>query len=191
MSENRLRRSQNLFCESYFSVTSPILDKHSWVKTGFEPSWQQQQWWKLHAADKTRHNKLVLFYCTNDVLIKIEDEEAASLTGLFSDTDIVDAPGRVEPADTARDQTGTVCSVEINILLDQRRELSTHIYTYLDISTQYLRGSGQQWHGPGLETLFDIQRRHGAACSQGGAGGTQDILIRGSLPTWDEVTRIC
>ena len=36
-------------------------------KTGFEPSWQQQQWWKLHAADKTRNNKLVLFDCTNDV----------------------------------------------------------------------------------------------------------------------------
>ena len=25
--------------------------------------------WKLHAADKTRHDKLVLFSCTNDVLI--------------------------------------------------------------------------------------------------------------------------
>ena len=48
--------------------TCSIKDKHLWVKTGFEPSWQQQQWWKLHAADKTRHNKLVLFCCTNDVL---------------------------------------------------------------------------------------------------------------------------
>ena len=69
------------------------------------------------------------------------------ITGLFSDTEIVDAPGRVEPADTERDQTWTVCSVEINILLDQRGELSTHIYTYLQISrytTQYLRSSGQQ-----------------------------------------------
>ena len=27
--KNPLRRSQNRFCESYFSVTSPILDKHS------------------------------------------------------------------------------------------------------------------------------------------------------------------
>ena len=53
---------------------------------------------------------------------------------MFSDTDIVDALGRVEPADTARDQTGTVCSAEINILLDQRGELSTHIYRYLQIS---------------------------------------------------------
>ena len=50
---------------------------------------------------------------------------------MFSDTDIVDAPGRVEPADTARDQTGTVCSVEINILLERRGD----IYRYLHIST--------------------------------------------------------
>ena len=115
-------------------------------------------------------------------LYKIKDEEAA-FTGLFSDTDIVDAPGRVEPADTARDQTGTVCSVEINILLDQRGEHSTDIYTYLHIS-RYIysisTGPGQQWHGPGLETLFDIQLRHGAACSQEVVGGTQEILIRGS-----------
>ena len=51
----------------------PILDKHSWVKTDFEPSWQKQQWWKLQAADKTRHNKLVLFSCTNDVYVKISE----------------------------------------------------------------------------------------------------------------------
>ena len=84
-----------------------------------------------------------------------------SITGLFSDTDIVDAPGRVEPADTARDQTGTVCSVEINILLERRGELSTHIYTYLDISTQYLRVRDNSDMARGTETLFDIQRRHG------------------------------
>ena len=36
-------------------------------KTSFEPSWQQQQWWKLHAADKTSTILLVLFSCTNDV----------------------------------------------------------------------------------------------------------------------------
>ena len=52
------------------------------------------------------------------------------ITGMFSDTDIVDAPGRVEPADTVRDQTGTVCSGEINILLERRGD----IYRYLHIS---------------------------------------------------------
>ena len=76
--------------------------------------------------------------------MKLMKYNLSPITELFSDTDIVDALGRVEPADTARDQTGTVCSVEINILLDQRGELSTHIYTYLQISTQYLRSSGQQ-----------------------------------------------
>ena len=90
---------------------------------------------------------------------------------MFSNTDIVDAPGRVEPADTARDQTGTVCSVEINILLERRGELSTHIYTYLDISTQYLRVRDNSDMARGTETLFDIQRGHGAACSQEVAGG--------------------
>ena len=113
-----------------------------------------------------------------------------SITGLFSDTDIVDAPGRVEPADTARDQPGTVCSVEINILLERRGELSTHIYRYLDISTQYLRVRDNSDMARGTETLFDIQRTR-AACSQEVGGGTQEVLIRGSLPTWEEVTRNC
>ena len=113
------------------------------------------------------------------------------ITGLFSDTDIVDAPGRVEPADTARDQTGTVCSVEINILLERRGELSTHIYTYLDISTQYLRVRDNSDMARGTETLFDIQRRHGPPAARRWEGGNQEVLIRGSLPTWEEVTRNC
>ena len=79
--------------------------------------------------------------------MKLMKYNLSPITELFSDTDIVDAPGRVEPADKARDQTGTVCSVEINILLDQRGELSTHIYTYLHIS-RYIysisTGPGQQ-----------------------------------------------
>ena len=77
--------------------------------------------------------------------MKLMKYNLSPITELFSDTDIVDAPGRVEPADKARDQTGTVCSVEINILLELRGELSTHIYRYLcryiySIST----GPGQQ-----------------------------------------------
>ena len=98
---------------------------------------------------------------------------------MFSDTDIVDAPGRVEPADTARDQPGTVCSVEINILLERRGELSTLIYTYLDISTQYLRVRDNSDMARGTETLFDIQRKHGAACSQEVAGGHPGSLNKG------------
>ena len=79
--------------------------------------------------------------------MKLMKYNLSPITELFSDTDIVDAPGRVEPADKARDQTGTVCSVEINILLELRGELSTHIYTYLQIS-RYIysisTGPGQQ-----------------------------------------------
>ena len=45
-----------------------IRNRTSNTEIGRAKTWQQQQWWKLHAADKTGKNKLVLFNCTNDVL---------------------------------------------------------------------------------------------------------------------------